>query len=230
MKIAILDDEPIQTEFISQLLTSDGHVCEVFNSSKELLAALNIDHYDLLILDWLIPELNGLEVLFLVRDKIAPNLPVLFVTGRSNSADIVEILEAGADDYMIKPFGSKELVGRVNALIRRVYSDKKINDKIIFDDFVFDVPSCLLYRAGQSIELTQKEFDIALLLFGNLGQSVSRAFIRDKIWLTNIEITSRTIDTHMSRIRSKLKLTPENGYQLIPIHGYGYSLKKLELD
>ncbi|MFJ2990716.1 response regulator transcription factor [Collimonas sp. NPDC087041] len=227
MKIAILDDDPIQTKFTSELLTSSGHACEVFNSSKALLDVLNIDSYDLLILDWLIPELNGLEVLFLVRQKLAPNIPVLFVTCRSDEEDIVHILEAGADDYMIKPFRSKELVGRVQALLRRVYLEKKNDDKVIFDDYVFDVRCSLLNRAGQNIELSPKEFEIALLIFRNFGQPVSRAFIREKIWISNVEISSRTIDTHISRIRIKLQLTPENGYRLSPIHRYGYRLVKL---
>ncbi|GAC1523854.1 MAG: response regulator transcription factor [Collimonas sp.] len=188
---------------------------------------LRRESYDMLVLDWQVPDLSGPEVLRWVRDKLPKTIPVLFITSRSGEDDIVEGLAAGADDYMIKPIRRSELVARVQALLRRAYPIQNSSEQIVFNDYLFETRSGRLTLAGKPIEITQKEFDLALLFFRNLGRPLSRAYILEAVWSRDVDIPSRTMDTHVSRVRSKLQLRPENGYRLAPVYSYGYRLEQL---
>ncbi|PFH09132.1 DNA-binding response OmpR family regulator [Collimonas sp. PA-H2] len=227
MRIAVLDDDPSQTDLVCQVLTSSGHICHPFQSGKEILNQLRRESYDMLVLDWQVPDLSGPEVLRWVRDKLPRTIPVLFITSRSGEDDIVEGLAAGADDYMIKPIRRSELVARVQALLRRAYPIQNTSEQIVFNDYLFETRSGRLTLAGKPIEITQKEFDLALLFFRNLGRPLSRAYILEAVWSRDVDIPSRTMDTHVSRVRSKLQLRPENGYRLAPVYSYGYRLEQL---
>jgi DNA-binding response OmpR family regulator len=227
MRIAVLDDDPSQTDLVCQVLTSSGHNCHPFQSGKEILNQLRRESYDMLVLDWQVPDLSGPEVLRWVRDKLPKTIPVLFITSRSGEDDIVEGLAAGADDYMIKPIRRSELVARVQALLRRAYPIQNSSEQIVFNDYLFETRSGRLTLAGKPIEITQKEFDLALLFFRNLGRPLSRAYILEAVWSRDVDIPSRTMDTHVSRVRSKLQLRPENGYRLAPVYSYGYRLEQL---
>ncbi|WP_395827645.1 response regulator transcription factor [Collimonas sp.] len=227
MRIAVLDDDPSQTDLVCQVLTSSGHTCHPFQSGKEILNQLRRESYDMLVLDWQVPDLSGPEVLRWVREKLPRTIPVLFITSRSGEDDIVEGLAAGADDYMIKPIRRSELVARVQALLRRAYPIQSSSEQIVFNDYLFETRSGRLTLAGKPIEITQKEFDLALLFFRNLGRPLSRAYILEAVWSRDVDIPSRTMDTHVSRVRSKLQLRPENGYRLAPVYSYGYRLEQL---
>ena len=227
MRIAVLDDDPSQTDLVCQVLTSSGHICHPFQSGKEILNQLRRESYYMLVLDWQVPDLSGPEVLRWVRDKLPKTIPVLFITSRSGEDDIVEGLAAGADDYMIKPIRRSELVARVQALLRRAYPIQNSSEQIVFNDYLFETRSGRLTLAGKPIEITQKEFDLALLFFRNLGRPLSRAYILEAVWSRDVDIPSRTMDTHVSRVRSKLQLRPENGYRLAPVYSYGYRLEQL---
>jgi DNA-binding response OmpR family regulator len=155
------------------------------------------------------------------------NLPVLFMTSRSGEDDIVAGLAAGADDYMIKPIRRGELVARVQALLRRAYPSQSPVEQIQFGDYIFESRACRLTIASNPIDVTQKEFDLALLFFRNLGRPLSRAYILEAVWSRDVEIPSRTMDTHVSRVRSKLQLRPEHGFRLAPVYSYGYRLEQI---
>ena len=181
----------------------------------------------MLIIDWQVPDLSGADVLRWAREKLPPVLQVLFMTSRSGEDDIVAGLAAGADDYMIKPLRRGELVARVQALLRRAYPSQTVVEQIQFSQYVFEPRTGRLTVHGQPTELTQKEFDLALLLFRNLGRPLSRAYILEAVWSRDVEIPSRTMDTHVSRVRTKLQLRPENGFRLAPVYSYGYRLEHL---
>jgi DNA-binding response OmpR family regulator len=227
MKIAVLEDDPSQLDFICQLLTNEGHICHPFQSGKAIVQELHRESYDMLILDWQVPDLSGMEVLCWAREGLSKTLPILLMTGRSSEDDIVEGLTAGADDYMTKPIRGNELVARTQALLRRTYSTQNSSQQIVFNDYLFDIASTRLMMVDKLIDVTQKEFNLALLLFSNLGYPLSRAYILENIWLRDIDIPSRTMATHISRVRSKLNLRPENGYRLATVYRYGYCLKQL---
>jgi DNA-binding response OmpR family regulator len=227
MRIAILDDDQNLLDLTVATLVDAGHSCHPFTSGKAMMHQLHRESFDLLILDWQVPDLSGTEILHWVREKLSATLPVLFMTSRSSEDDIVTGLAAGADDYMIKPIRRAELIARVNALLRRAYPTQTAAEIIQFGPYEFDVRSSRAKLNGEAIELTQKEFDLALLLFQNLGRPLSRAYILEAVWSRDIEIPSRTMDTHISRVRSKLDLRPENGYRLAPVYSYGYRLEQI---
>lgn len=181
----------------------------------------------MLVMNWGLPDVNGTKTLKWVRENMPPNLPVLFITSRSREDDIISALAAGADDYLIEPVRRGELVVRVRALLRRAYPNQHTGERLQFDAYIFDIHTHRLTMAGVSVELTQKEFDLALLFFRHLGQSLSRAYILKEVWSRDVAIPSRTMDTHVSRVRTKLQLTPENGFRLTPVYGYGYRLDQL---
>lgn len=230
MRIAILDDDNNLLELACAVLTAAGHVCHPFLSGKEMLHQLRRESYDLLILDWQVPDLSGTEILHWVREKLPSNLPVLFMTSRSGEDDIVAGLAAGADDYMVKPIRRAELVARVQALLRRAYPSQTAAEIIQFGPYQFEARAGRVSVKGVPVELTQKEFDLALLLFQNIGRPLSRAYILEAVWSRDIDIPSRTMDTHVSRVRSKLELRPENGYRLAPVYSYGYRLEQVTVE
>ena len=192
-----------------------------------MLNQLRRESFDMLIIDWQVPDLSGADVLRWAREKLPAVLPVLFMTSRSGEDDIVAGLAAGADDYMIKPIRRGELVARVQALLRRAYPTQNTIEQIQFSHYIFEPRTGRLLDHGEPVELTQKEFDLALLLFRNLGRPLSRAYILEAVWSRDVEIPSRTMDTHVSRVRTKLKLRPENGFRLAPVYSYGYRLEQV---
>lgn len=229
MKIAILDDDSIQTDLACQILTSSGYICQPFQSGTELMAQLDRESYDMVILDWQVADLSGLEVLRWIRGRFSKTIPIMFITSHSEESAVVEALAAGADDYIFKPIRRSELVARVQALLRRAYPLLKGSGQIIFDDYMFDTRAGRLTIAGKPIDIAQKEFDLALLFFENMNRALSRAYILEEVWSRNIDLPSRTLDTHVSRVRIKLQLNRENGYRITPVFRYGYCLEKLVL-
>jgi DNA-binding response OmpR family regulator len=227
MRIAVLDDDRSQTDLVCQVLSSAGHTCHAFLSGKDMLNDLRRESFDMLVIDWQVPDLSGADILRWAREKLPSNLPVLFMTSRSGEDDIVAGLAAGADDYMIKPLRRGELLARVQALLRRAYPNQTPIEHIQFGQYVFETRTGRLTIEGNPIEVTQKEFDLALLFFRNLGRPLSRAYILEAVWARDIEIPSRTMDTHVSRVRTKLQLRPENGFRLAPVYSYGYRLEQI---
>jgi DNA-binding response OmpR family regulator len=227
MRIAVLDADRNQAQQLCEGLASAGHACHIFANGKELLGQMRRESFDLLIMDWQVSDLSGTEVLHEIKEKLASTLPVIFITSRFGEDDIVAGLAAGASDYLIKPLRRSELMVRVQAQLRRAYPAQTATELIQFGRYVFETRSSRLTANGVAIELTQKEFDLALLLFRHLGRPLSRAFILETVWARDGDIPSRTMDTHMSRIRNKLQLRPEKGFRLLPVYSYGYRLEQV---
>jgi len=227
MRIVVLDNEQNQADLICQVLSSAGHVCHAFRSGKELLLHLRKDSYDMLILEWQVDDMQAAEVVRRARDKLPANAPVLFLTNSSGEDDIVAGMAAGADDYMIKPLRRSELVARVQALLRRAYPSQNGAEQLQFGQYVFETRPGRLLMDGAVLDVTHKEFYLALLFFRNIGRPLSRAYIHEAVWIRETAVPSRTMDTHVSRVRNKLQLKPENGFRLVPVYSYGYRLEKL---
>lgn len=224
MRVAILEDDPVQAETLSNWLTASGHDCHVYTAGKSLLKDAGRESFDLFVLDWEVPQLSGLQVLRWIRRALPRALPVLFVTYRDAEQDIVEALNHGADDYLPKPVRRGELLARVNALLRRAWPDPE-GDSAEFPPYRFDVGEGRVSLNGQEVALTQKEFAVALFLFRHVSRLVSRGHLFEAVWGRGAELSSRTVDTHVSRVRNKLKLRPENGYRLVSVYSYGYRLE-----
>ena len=226
MRVAALDDDAIQLELTQQTLASMGHDCHGYTDSRSFLRALRRESFDLLVLDWQLPDITGLEVLRWARENLQERVPVLFVTNRSAEADVIEGLAAGADDFMVKPMRVGELMARVKALLRRAYHQQSPNE-LEFGRYKFDVSGAQVFAEGRPITLKQKEFDLALFLFQNIGRLLSRKHLLEAVWGIEAEVSSRSLDTHVSRLRTKLGLHPEHGYRLAAIYSVGYRLENV---
>ncbi len=227
MRIAILVRDPSQMNMAHKVLTSGGHVCQLFDSGKKLQHRLQRDSIDMLILDWQVTDMCAGNIVRWVRNHLAVNLPVLFIANYSDQNAIAAGLAAGANDYLLKPLRRGELAARVLAQLRRSYPEHYVDETKQVGDYVFDIRAGRLLRDEKIVVLTQKEFDLALFLFNNVGRPLSRATIHEAVWPANNDIPSRTLDTHVSRIRTKLQLRPENGFRLAPVYSYGYLLEQI---
>ena len=227
MRIAILEDDPDQLALLERWLAQDGHDVHGYLTGRETMMRAARESFDLFILDWQVPDVPGTEVLQWVRNNISRTVPILFVTVRDSEQDIVFALESGADDYMIKPARQNELLARVHALLRRAYprEDEKL---LSFPPFEIDIQRSEIRRAGARIELTPKEYDLAVVLFRNIGRLMSRGHLQESVWGRAGELATRTVDTHVSQVRKKLDLRVETGYRVVPVYNYGYRLEKCE--
>ena len=227
MLLAILEDDAAQAELLLGWLSQAGHDCHHHDSGSAFLRALGRDSFDLLILDWGIPDLDGLSVLRAVRERVDPRVPVLFVTGRGRESDIVQALEQGADDYMVKPVRRAELVARLAALVRRSQPDTEPRHPLDYQPYRIDPNDHTVAVRGEPVTLTQKEFELAHFLFCNAGRLLSRGHILEHVWSTRADLNTRTVDTHISRIRNKLDIGPSNGWRLTAVYQHGYRLERL---
>ena len=227
MKIAVLEQDRPQADLICQVLSAAGHNCQSFDSARDLLAQLRKDSADMLVMDWNVPDMDGAEVLRRAKEKLASQAPTMFLVGNNAEDDIIAGVNAGADDYLIKPLRRGELVSRVSALLRRAYPSQNSAEQLQFGPYTFETRPGRLLRDGAVIDVTQKEFSLALLFFRNIGRPLSRAYIHESVWVRDNDVPSRTMDTHVSRVRNKLHLRPENGFRLVPVYSYGYRLEKL---
>lgn len=227
MRIAILEDDLALADYVEKALSEAGHSSALFVDGRQLVQAMRRETFDILILDWNVPGLSGNEVLQWMQENLEARPPALMLTSRSAEEDIVAGLAAGADDYVVKPVAPAVLLARVNALGRRAYPSPPPGGVETFGGYRFDTRSETVAVAGQPVALTAKEFALALLLFRNMHRPLSRAYIFEVLWGRNPDLPTRTLDAHISNVRTKLNLRPGNGYKLVPIYAYGYRLETL---
>jgi two-component system response regulator RegX3 len=226
MRIALLEDHQDQSDLIAAWIKADGHLCHPFAQGDELMRAAQRESFDMYLLDWEVPGMSGAEVLSWIRANIAEPVPVLFVTARQREEDIVHALSAGADDYMVKPLRKLELLARVAALARRI-RPRSDENMIRFGRLSLDVRARRVTLDGGEVALTQKDYDLTLFLLRNVGRLLSRGHILEAVWGRSAEVNTRTVDTHISRIRGKLHLTAENGWRLSAVYQHGYRLERV---
>ena len=227
MRIALLEDDVDVGAALQQWLQGAGHDVHHFVSGKAIVREAGRESYDLFVLDWHVPDLSGEDVLKWLREKRKLTTPVLFVTSRDSEEDIVSALTSGADDYMIKPIRRLELLARVEALLRRARPKAADTEAIELPPYRIDVANRVVNFDGAAVEMTDKEYDLTQFLFLNVGRLLSRGHISESVWGRSAEVQSRTVDTHMSRVRKKLEFGPEHGLKLTPIYNFGYRLERV---
>jgi len=226
VRIAIVEDDVVQGDALEQWFKEQGADVHLFRESREFVRIAGRESFDVALVDWMLPEMTGHEVLRWLREDRCNDTPVVFITARNAEEDIVEALNAGADDYLVKPVRKLELMSRIDAVLRRARPHAK-SQRIEVAQYAFDLPSKRVTMDGEPVELTDKEFELAVFLFRNLGRLLSRGHMLEAVWGQTANLATRTVDTHVSRVRSKLNLRPENGFRLVPTYNYGYRLEQL---
>ncbi|MBI3772443.1 MAG: response regulator transcription factor [Gammaproteobacteria bacterium] len=225
MRIAIIEDDNDLAQLVEIWLNEAGHDCHLIDSGNAAIRQLQRDSFDLILLDWMLPDINGDEVLKWIRSNLGWSIPVIFVTARNTEEDIAFALNQGADDYITKPIRPKELIARIQVLGRRVTGAEPVQRVLEFAPYRFDLDRRELAVEGEDVSLTQKEFELSLLFFKNSGRLLSRAHLLENVWGRSSDINTRTLDTHVSRLRKKLNLNSEKGWRLTSIYHYGYRLE-----
>ena len=227
MRIAALDDDALQLDLIRQATEAMGHICHTHGSGAELTREPRRQTFDLLIIDRQPPDTTGPEVVRWVRQHVDAKIPVLFVTHRQEERDIVEGLGSGADDFMVKPVRIGELTARVAALLRRAYPENAAGI-LDFGRYRFVPETRSIEMDGKPVELKNREYDLALFLFQNMGRLLSRDHLREIVWGQAADVMSRSLDTHISRLRSLLDLRPANGFIVTAVYGVGYRFEAVD--
>ncbi|UAL11241.1 response regulator transcription factor [Caulobacter segnis] len=226
MKVALLDDDQDHNALVASVLDPAGFACTGFTRPSLFLAEPDRGAFDLVILDWDMSEPPGAETLKRLREDPAAAPPVLLLTRRSVEAELVAGLNAGADDYIVKPLQPRILLARINAVARRVHRVQPRTEQ--HGPYRLD-PAAQTASWGDHVEaLTPKEFQLASMLFNNLSQPVSREYLLRRIWGQRPDLETRTLDAHVSRLRAKLGLRPINGFRLSTVYGFGYRLETCE--
>lgn len=224
MRIAILEDDPDQAALLRAWMEEDGNRVHHYETLEKFQDAIARESFDAFLLDWLLPDGTGLDALKRLRTERQDDTPVIFVTQMDEEAQIVEALGAGADDYMIKPVRKGEMLARLKAVTRRLAgADAHL---VELGPYVIDAKHRSATVDGEKVELTAREVDLASFLLRNPEKLLSRQHILENVWnLRNPDINTRTVDTHLSRLRRKLQLDGSCGWKLVGIYQYGYRLE-----
>ena len=220
-KILVVEDEESILIGIVDLLKSEGFKVKEAKNGKDAIFLYNNEKPDLIILDIMIPEINGYDVCKEIR-KNDPLTPIIMLTAKGQELDKVIGLELGADDYIVKPFGIHELLARIRAVLRRknVKPINRDNSPINFGDID---PSALIGKKGNNeFQITLREIDLLRLFIENKGKVLDRFTLLDKIWGVKYEGTTRTLDQHIAKLRQKIEDDPANPQYIITVHTVGY--------
>lgn len=223
--IGLLEDDEDQSRLLEHWLVEAGYTVRCYPGAADFRRRQGAASIDLLILDWNLPEESGLSVLRALRDA-GSTLPVLFLTARNAEADIVAALREGADDYVVKPAKQGELLARVEVLLRRSLPSLEAGSDEDAEPYRFDTVRRRVEVAGEEIGLTDREFDLVMFLFRRRGRVVSRETLLENIWNIRGDVATRTVDTHVSRLRKKLQLSGEHGWRLNAVYQHGYRLER----
>ncbi|WP_373190936.1 response regulator transcription factor [Halomonas sp.] len=226
MHIAVLEDDPDQLDFIDRCLEADQHTRVLMQRAGELHRRLQSEPFDLLILDWHLPDASGLEVMAHLRHGHAWSQPILFITAESKEDAVVTALEAGADDFLHKPLNPAELCARVKALGRRT-SYAQVTAPLVLCEYRLSRMPRGVEVQGELVILTEREYQLVNLFFSHPGQLLSRQFLLELVWGLPGDVQSRTLDTHISRLRRKLGLDGKRGLRLCSVYQFGYRLEEV---
>lgn len=222
MNLLIVEDDRQLADVVQRGLSRDGHVTEICHDGEDALLQLQFREFDGAVLDVMLPGMNGLEVCRRVRAK-GITMPILILTARDSVDDIVAGLEAGADDYVTKPFAFRELRARLQSIMRRAAG--AATSQLQADDLVLDMGTQEVLRAGRHVPLTTREYQVLEYLMYNQGKVVSRSALEEHVWGYDYDGISNTIDVHIRRLRSKLD-RPDEVSIIETVRGAGYRLRK----
>jgi DNA-binding response OmpR family regulator len=220
--VLVVDDEPTIREIVSRYLERAGYRTSLAADGPQAVAISAELAPDLVVLDIMLPGFDGLEVLRMLQDRPPPRPAVILLTAKGEESDRIVGLTRGADDYMAKPFSPRELVARVQAVLRRSRPEPDSREPIRFDDLEIDPAARAVTLAGEQIALSQREFDLLAFLAGNPGQVFSRDQLMELVWQCPYYNDSSTVTVHIRRLRAKIERRPESPRFIQTVWGVGY--------
>lgn len=224
-RILIVDDEPSITEFVSYAMQKEGYQTEIASDGEEALRKIEQQHFDLFILDIMLPGIDGYELCRRIRAKMST--PILFLSARDTELNKVVGLELGADDYLAKPFGVRELLARTRALLRRSQGNEMVSgNEISAGGITLNEDTHVAQGDKGAIDLTPREFELLACLMRNAGKVVSREDLLHDAWNWEFITETKTVDTHIKRLRDKIESAGYDPKLVETVRGYGYCFKK----
>jgi DNA-binding response OmpR family regulator len=221
-KVLVVDDEPTIGDVVSRYLERAGYQTEVAANGTRALEQAAADRPDVVVLDLMLPDIDGLEVMRRLRQQDRARTAIILLTARGEESDRVIGLRLGADDYVVKPFSPAELVARVDAMLRRLDPSPATEAPLRFDQLEIDPGARQVRVDGQPVELTGREFDLLLFLARNPGQAFTREQLMDHVWQYSFYIDTSTVTVHIRRLRAKLEPDPSQPRFIETVWGYGY--------
>ena len=223
MKILVVDDEQVLVKGIKFNLENEGYQVDVGYDGEEAVEKARGGNFDLIILDLMMPKIDGLQACMRIREF--SNVPIIMLTARSEDTDKIIGFEYGADDYITKPFNILEVKARIRALLRRAGAAVQKDERLCAGHIALDPDARAAWRGEESVELTAKEFDLMELLLRNPGRVYSRENLLNVVWGYEYIGDYRTVDVHVRRLREKLEMDPANPEYILTKWGVGYYLK-----
>ncbi|MBF0521751.1 MAG: response regulator transcription factor [Candidatus Omnitrophica bacterium] len=226
--ILIVEDDKNISKLVKYALEKSGYTCTAVITGEEAFDVLDTQSVDLILLDIMLPKIDGLEVCKQIRSHNKfQSVPIVMLTAKGEEVDRVVGFELGADDYIVKPFSPRELVLRIKAILKRAQNKKPEGSKdiITIGDITIDIPRHTVTVAEKIVELTAMEFKLLITLMTRVGRVQSRDQLLDDVWDIQADVTTRTVDTHVKRLRQKLGRA---GKHLETIRGYGYKFSEEE--
>ena len=221
VKILVVEDEPNMVAGLRDNFEFEGYQVITAGDGVEGLQKALDESPDLVVLDVMMPRMSGLEVCKQLRAKRA-SLPIIMLTARGQEVDKVVGLELGADDYVTKPFSIRELLARVKAILRRASASPKNQEQHSFGDVEVDLRRCRVVKSGKLLDVSSKEFELLKYFISHSGETLSRDRLLEDVWGYDNFPTTRTVDTHLVRLRQKLEPDPEQPQYFLTVHGTGY--------
>ncbi len=222
-KVVIVEDEETLARNLSEKLRGDGFTVVTAVDGEEGLDKIRSEHPDLIVLDIMLPRLDGLSVCRIVRhDQTTAHIPIIMLTARGTEVDKIVGLESGADDYIVKPFSLGEFLARVRAVMRRVPGRPVPQDEMISNNLRLSLTGRRFFKEATEIKLSNKEFDLLAELMRNRGAVLSRDLILTKVWGYDYFVDKRTVDVHVRWLREKIEDDPSNPTRIVTVRGVGY--------
>ena len=222
-KVLIVEDEETLARTLAEKLKDEGFNVLTAGDGEEGLDKLRADHPDLVVLDIMLPKLDGLSLCRIVRrDPAMSHIPIIMLTARGTEVDKIVGLESGADDYMVKPFALGEFLARVRAVMRRAPGRPALQDELVSNDLRLSLTGRRLFKDSKETKLSNKEFDLLAELMRNRNVVLSRDLILTKVWGYDYFVDKRTVDVHIRWLREKIEDDPSNPRRIVTVRGVGY--------
>lgn len=226
-KVLVVDDEPSIVTLLTYNLEKEGYQTDVAEDGETAYQLALKESYDFILLDWMLPKLDGMEVVKKLRQQHVET-PIIMLTAKEDTIDRIIGLEMGSDDYMVKPFSPREVIARMKAIQRRMKTTSPVKNEIQNGPIVVHMDTKQVFISGKEISLRKTEYKLLLCFLQHLDEPLSRDYLLEKIWHTDFVGESRIVDVHVSALREKIEENPKKPQYLQTVRGIGYRMVKID--